>query len=182
MCRRIALTPQMTRPAAALGFNQFERRTLRRAGLLHDIGKLAISSQILDKPAKLTDEEFRVIQTHPTHTLRILERAPCFVSLADLAANHHEKLDGSGYPRSLTADSLDMPMRILAVADIYEALTADRPYRTPLPVEKALDVIDGEVPHRLDPDARRALERHLAALDSAEPAGEGLDGEFQLSA
>ena len=79
-----------------------------RAALLHDIGKLAISNRILDKPDKLTDEEFRAIQTHPVHTLRILERAPCFAPLADLAANHHEKLDGSGYPRSLDARQLDL--------------------------------------------------------------------------
>ena len=116
---------------AALGFDPMARRILLRAGLLHDIGKLAVSNHILDKPGKLTDEEFRAIKTHPVHTLRILERAPCFAELADLAANHHEKLDGSGYPRSLQADDLDLPMRVLAVADIYEALTADRPYRPP---------------------------------------------------
>ena len=86
---------------AALGFDPIARRILLRAGLLHDIGKLAVSNHILDKPGKLTDEEFRAIKTHPVHTLRILERAPCFAELADLAANHHEKLDGSGYPRSL---------------------------------------------------------------------------------
>ena len=116
---------------AALGFDPMARRILLRAGLLHDIGKLAVSNHILDKPGKLTDEEFRAIKTHPVHTLRILERAPCFAELADLAANHHEKLDGSGYPRSLQADDLDLPMRVLAVADIYEALTADRPVPSP---------------------------------------------------
>jgi HD-GYP domain-containing protein (c-di-GMP phosphodiesterase class II) len=147
--------------AAVLGFDAAERRTLVRAGLLHDIGKLAISSRILDKPGKLTDEEFRAVQTHPVHTLRILERAPCFAPLADLAANHHEKLDGSGYPRSLDARHLDLPMRVLAVADIYEALTADRPYRGPMPVEEALAIIGRDVPHKLDDDARAALETHV---------------------
>ena len=143
------------------------RRTLLRAALLHDIGKLAISNRILDKPDKLTDEEFRAIQTHPVHTLRILERAPCFAPLADLAANHHEKLDGSGYPRSLDARHLDLPMRVLAVADVYEALTADRPYRGPLPVEEALAIIDRDVPHRLDADARGALEIHVGRSDAS---------------
>ncbi len=98
-----------------------------------------------------------MIKTHPVYSLQILERAPCFSALADLAANHHEKLDGSGYPRGLTAKDLDLPMRVLAVADIYEALTADRPYRTPLPVEDALAIIDRDVPGKLDPDARWAL-------------------------
>jgi putative nucleotidyltransferase with HDIG domain len=152
--------------AEALGFDLDERRTQRRAALLHDIGKLAVSNCILDKPGKLSDEEFRAIKTHPVHTLRILERAPCFAELADLAANHHEKLDGSGYPRSLEAGDLDLPMRVLAVADIYEALTADRPYRPPLAPEEALAIIDRDVPHRLDPDVRRALDVHVGAADA----------------
>jgi putative nucleotidyltransferase with HDIG domain len=149
--------------AQALGFDSDRRRILRRAGLLHDIGKLAISNRILDKPDKLTDEEFRAIKTHPVHTLRILERAPCFSELADLAANHHEKLDGGGYPRGLDATDLDLPMRVLAMADVYEALTADRPYRPRLAPEEALAIIDRDVPHRLDLVVRHALEVHLAA-------------------
>jgi putative nucleotidyltransferase with HDIG domain len=147
--------------ASALHFDADQRRTMRRAALLHDIGKLAISNRILDKPAKLSDEEFQAIQTHPVHTLSILQRAPCFAELADLAANHHEKLDGSGYPRGLRAKDLDLPMRVLAVADIYEALTATRPYRAALEVDEALSIIDREVPDRLDPDVRDALEIHL---------------------
>jgi putative nucleotidyltransferase with HDIG domain len=147
--------------AAVLGFDAEQRRTLRRAALLHDIGKLAISNRILDKPGKLTDEEFRVIQSHPVHSLSILQRAPCFAELADLAANHHEKLDGSGYPRSLTAEALDLPMRVLAVADIYEALTAERPYRSPMPPADALAIIDRDIPDRLDRDVRDALVAHL---------------------
>jgi putative nucleotidyltransferase with HDIG domain len=149
--------------AEVLGFDADERRILRRAGLLHDIGKLAVSNRILDKPGRLTDEEFQVVQTHPTHTLHILKRAPCFAPLAELAANHHEKLDGSGYPRSLGAEDLDLPMRVLAVADVYEALTADRPYRGPLSVDEALAIIELEVPHRLDAEVRRALEIHLSS-------------------
>jgi HD-GYP domain-containing protein (c-di-GMP phosphodiesterase class II) len=147
--------------ASVLGFDEAERRTLRRASLLHDIGKLAISNLVLDKPGRLTDEEFAAIKTHPMYTLRILERAPCFADLADLATNHHEKLDGSGYPRGLDADDLDLAMRVLAVADVYEALTADRPYRDPLPVEEALAIIDRDVPHKLDGDVRNALEIYL---------------------
>jgi HD-GYP domain-containing protein (c-di-GMP phosphodiesterase class II) len=142
---------------------------MRRAALLHDIGKLAVSNRILDKPGKLSDEEFRAIRTHPMHTLSILARAPCFAALAELAANHHEKLDGSGYPRSLAAAELDLPMRVLAVADVYEALTADRPYRGPLTSEDALAIIDRDVPQRLDADVRTALGIHLARADAAGP-------------
>jgi putative nucleotidyltransferase with HDIG domain len=161
--------------ASVLRFDADARRGLRRAALLHDIGKLAVSNRILDKPGKLTPEELRAIQTHPMHTLSILERAPCFAELAALAANHHEKLDGSGYPRSLDAADLDLPMRVLAVADIYEALTADRPYRGPLGVEDALSIIDRDVPQRLDGDVRDALRIHVGrAHNAASPAGSGL--------
>ena len=84
-----------------LGFDPETQRDLRRAGLLHDIGKLAISNRILDKPGKLTEAEFAAIKRHPAHSLEILARAPCFAAIAALAANHHERIDGSGYPRGL---------------------------------------------------------------------------------
>jgi HD-GYP domain-containing protein (c-di-GMP phosphodiesterase class II) len=146
-----------------LGFDAVTQRDLRRAGLLHDIGKLAISNLILDKPGKLTDDEFGKVKEHPAYSLAILERAPCFAAIAPLAANHHERIDGTGYPRGLDGDELDMPMRALAVADVYEALTADRPYRGPLPAEQALDIVSWEVPGRLDRAAFGALETHLGA-------------------
>ena len=144
-----------------LGFDAEVQRDLRRAGLLHDIGKLAISNRILDKPGKLTDDEFATIKEHPAYSLRILERAPCFAPIADLAANHHERIDGTGYPRGLTGEALDLPVRALAVADVYEALTADRPYRGPLDEDKALDIVSWEVPGRLDRTAFAALEAWL---------------------
>ena len=95
-------------------------RDLRRAALLHDIGKLAISNRILDKAGALTAAEPAVVRQHP-RTAQILERVPGFERLAALASAHHERLDGGGYPRGLTADELDLPMRVLAVADVYEA-------------------------------------------------------------
>ena len=150
-----------------LGFDAVVQRDLRRAGLLHDIGKLAISNLILDKPGRLTDDEFTTIKEHPAFSLRILERAPCFAPIADLAADHHERIDGTGYPRGLGGEALDMPVRVLAVADVYEALTADRPYRGPMPVEKALDIVSWEVPGRLDRAAFSALETWLGR--STEP-------------
>ncbi len=149
--------------AAMLGFDTEDRRTLRRAALLHDIGKLAVSNRILDKPGRLSDAEFAAIKAHPLYTKRILERAPCFSAFAELAANHHEKLDGSGYPLGLTDAELDLPMRVLAVSDIYEALTAKRPYRNPLPPEAALEIIDRDIPQKLDAQVRDALDAHLSA-------------------
>jgi putative nucleotidyltransferase with HDIG domain len=125
----------------AMGVPHDGLRDLRRAGLLHDIGKLAVSSRILDKPGKLTDEEFAAMKEHTRFTLQILERVACFRALAGIAASHHEKLDGSGYHRGLAAFDLPRPARILAVADIFEALTADRPYREAMPTERALGIV-----------------------------------------
>jgi HD-GYP domain-containing protein (c-di-GMP phosphodiesterase class II) len=152
-----------------LGFDPILRRDLRRAGLLHDVGKLAISNLILDKPGRLTNKEFAAVKAHPAHSLEILGRAPCFAPIAELAANHHERIDGTGYPRGLSGAELDMPMRVLAVADVYEALTADRPYRGPLPVDQALGIMWREVPGGLDGDAVAALEVPLGVRGAAAP-------------
>jgi HD-GYP domain-containing protein (c-di-GMP phosphodiesterase class II) len=126
--------------------------------LLHDIGKLAVSSRILDKPSELTAAEFARVKEHPLFTRWVLERVSCFEALAPLAAAHHERLDGSGYPSGLRADDLTLAMRVLAVADVYEALTASRPYRPALEEDEALATIRRDVPQRLDPDAYEALE------------------------
>ena len=96
--------------AETMGMSADAQRDLRRAGLLHDIGKLAVSSRILDKPGKLTDEEFTAMKAHPAFTLRILERVACFRALAAMAAAHHERLDGSGYHLGLAAFDLS-PLR-----------------------------------------------------------------------
>ena len=88
-----------------------------------------MSNRILDKPGKLDADEWAAMRRHPTWTLVILQRIPAFAVLAEVAANHHEKLDGSGYGRGLTGADLTLPARILVVADIAEALSADRPYR-----------------------------------------------------
>jgi HD-GYP domain-containing protein (c-di-GMP phosphodiesterase class II) len=93
------------------------------------VGKLGVSNRILDSPHRLSPEERAVVEQHPLHTWAILEPVGAFREFAWTAATHHEKLDGTGYPWRLGADALDLPARILAVADVYEALTADRPYR-----------------------------------------------------
>jgi HD-GYP domain-containing protein (c-di-GMP phosphodiesterase class II) len=143
--------------AAALGAEERELGDLRRAALLHDVGKLAISNRILDKPGKLTPAEFAEVREHPVVTRRILERVPGFGGLAPLAAAHHERLDGTGYPEGLTADELTMPMRLLAVADVYEALTSQRPYRAAMSSREAIAIIRVQAPRRLDDDVASAL-------------------------
>jgi HD-GYP domain-containing protein (c-di-GMP phosphodiesterase class II) len=149
--------------AALLGFEPAAVSDLSRAVRLHDIGKLAISNRILDKPGPLTDAEFAAVKQHAVFSERILERVPGFAELAALASAHHERLDGSGYPRGLTARELTIPMRVLAVADMYEALTSERPYRSAYSSEQALEIIRNDVPQRIDPEACAALEELLAA-------------------
>jgi HD-GYP domain-containing protein (c-di-GMP phosphodiesterase class II) len=146
-----------TSMGAALGLDADELGDLRRVGLLHDIGKLAVSNRILDKPSKLTDAEYARVKEHPLFTQWVLERVSAFEWLAPVAGAHHERLDGSGYPRGLTAYELTLPMRMLAVADVYEALTADRPYRHALSEDEALEIILRDVPARLDAEAFEAL-------------------------
>jgi putative nucleotidyltransferase with HDIG domain len=144
--------------ATQMGFNQPALRELRRAALLHDLGKLSISNRILDKPGPLTDAERDTFHEHPLLAEQILARVPSLRAIAAVASAHHERLDGSGYPRGLAGDQLTMPMRILAVADVYEALISVRPYRGAHPPDRALDLMRSDVPVRLDPGAFAALE------------------------
>ena len=144
--------------SAALEVAPEERATLRRAALLHDIGKLGVSSRILDKPGPLTEAEREVVRRHPGWSREILTRVTAFDELARIAGSHHERLDGSGYPSALTAKDLDLPSRILAVADVAEALTADRPYRQALSPDEVIHTIRGEAGRTLHAEACVALE------------------------
>ncbi len=127
--------------AGELGFDAEEQRSIYRAGLLHDIGKLGVSNQILDKPGKLTPAEWTQVQQHPKYTLSILSQVSAFGDFAWTAALHHEKLDGTGYPWGLKGKQLDQASRILAVVDIYDAVTTDRPYRAGMDHETAMKLL-----------------------------------------
>ena len=132
---------------------------LRRAGLLHDIGKLSVPNRILDKPGKLTPRDWEVIKLHPYYTYQILERVPVFGELAFDASAHHERLDGGGYFRNLPSGQLSPSARILCVADHLDALSADRPYRGKLPPEQVVEIMRAERGTGLWPDAVDAAER-----------------------
>lgn len=129
--------------AAEVGETPAEQQRLRRAGLLHDVGKLGVSSRILDKPAALTPAERAEIERHPVYSWEILSRVGAFRDFAWTAVLHHEKTDGSGYPWRVGGEQLDAPARILGVADIHEALTADRPYRAGMPPATSFTLISG---------------------------------------
>jgi putative nucleotidyltransferase with HDIG domain len=132
---------------------------LRRAALLHDLGKLTVPNSILDKPARLDPSERAVVEQHPAYTLSLLQRVPVFSALADDAANHHEWVDGRGYCRGLSGDALSRTTRILAVADVLEALTADRPYKPGLAVEQVHDALTEQAGTHFDPAAVDACTR-----------------------
>ncbi|MTJ92852.1 MAG: HD domain-containing protein [Desulfovibrio sp.] len=115
--------------------------TMFIAGLLHDIGKLAIPHEILEKPAALTPEELSLIQQHAQTSLDLLGSIPGFTCVRDWGGRHHERLDGTGYPHGISGPSLSLPVRIIAVADVFTALTEDRPYRAGMPLAQAMGII-----------------------------------------
>jgi putative nucleotidyltransferase with HDIG domain len=156
------------RLAQSFGLSATDRRDLRRAALLHDLGKLGVSSLILDKPGKLTDDEFSVMRRHPSATWDILHRVGCFRPLAYVAAAHHERLDGRGYHQGLTASVLPRAARMLCIADITDALSMSRPYREGLPPDRVLEILGRQVGTAVDADCFDALKAVL--LDAPAPA------------
>ncbi|MFZ0336466.1 MAG: HD domain-containing phosphohydrolase [Terracidiphilus sp.] len=149
--------------ARQLDLNEQRQELVKRASLLHDLGKLRVPNSILDKPAKLETWEWKIVEEHPGLTRSILSRIRPFGELAQIAGAHHEKLDGSGYPNRLTAKDLPIEARMIAVADVYGALTEDRPYRAGLGVEQALEIMAREIPARLDADCYEALVAAVAS-------------------
>ncbi len=130
---------------------------IRRAALLHDLGKLAISNLILDKPSKPTDEEFAQIRRHPAYSQQILRQIPAFRQLSEVAGAHHERLDGRGYHRGLAGDQISFATRILTVADCTEAMTAMRPYREALKWEQVQQILEKDAGKAFDPECVQAV-------------------------
>ena len=148
-----------------MGLSGRQLQTLRRAGLLHDIGKLSVPNLILDKPGKLTPDEWQCVRQHPHYTHEILRRIVGFEEIALIAASHHEKLDGSGYHLGLNADHLPLLSRILVVADMYDALSGDRPYRERLTLDRILAILRNDTPKALDITCVEALETFAKEYD-----------------
>lgn len=156
--------------AEQMGFDADRRRTLKRAALLHDIGKLGVSNTVLDKPGKLDDEEWEQIRLHPVYSESILSNISVFADLAPIAGGHHERLDGKGYPRGLAGDAICLETRIVTVADIFDALTAERPYRDAMPISKALAIMGNDVGTAIDPGCFYALKSAINSLEESEAA------------
>lgn len=149
----MGLSDYAERFALRYGFDGEKSVKFKIAALLHDLGKLSVPNSILDKPGKLTAEEFAVIKSHTYYTKLILEKIKGMEEIAHWAANHHETLRGTGYPEGIGADMLSLESRIIAVCDIYQALTEARPYREGMQKGNALKIIDSLV-DRGDIDAK----------------------------
>ena len=145
-----------------LGLSQKDLDNLHRGALLHDIGKIGIPPAILDKPGKLTPDEIEVMREHPSIGERILEPIAAYADVIPVVAQHHEWFDGSGYPRSLSGDGISFIARVYAVADVFDALIADRPYRAGLSLETVTEYIKERSGRQFDPKVVAAFLEILA--------------------
>jgi putative nucleotidyltransferase with HDIG domain len=158
--RRVALLA--VRVGEELGLPAVRLRSLAIGGLLHDIGKLRVPAEILGKPGALTDAEFATIERHPSWGDELLGGLGFGRAVRRLVLDHHERLDGSGYPHGLHAEAIDLDTRILAVCDVYDALRSTRVYRDAWSHERAVALLRDESGVRLDGRCVAALERVLA--------------------
>lgn len=160
---RVALFADLI--AEELGYTPERRRWIRRAALLHDIGKLGVSNSVLDKNGKLDEAEWAAIKRHPELGRTILSKIAALRDLARVAGDHHERLDGKGYPLGITAPEIDRDTRIVTAADIFDALTADRPYRKAMPVSQAIAIMESDLHTAIDPDCFAALKRGFIRME-----------------
>jgi putative nucleotidyltransferase with HDIG domain len=140
-----------------LGFSQEEIDILHRGGLLHDLGKIGVPAEILDKPGKLSDEELPVMRRHAALGAHILESIAAYAGVIPMVLQHHERVDGRGYPNGIAGDLICSGARIFAVADAFDAMTSDRPYRKALKQERAIEIIQEESGKQFDPIMVRAF-------------------------
>ena len=131
--------------AAELQLSDERRRWLRRGALLHDVGKLGVSNAILDKAGSLDGDEWEAVKRHATYTEQILGRIRQFSTLARVAAAHHERLDGSGYPDGLRGDAIPLSAQIVSIVDTFDAITTTRPYRAARSIDQARDELLSDV-------------------------------------
>lgn len=153
--------------ARRIGFSGYSCSMMHVAGNLHDLGKLAVPVAILDKPSGLSVEERAIVRSHPYFTRQILQRIGGLDEIVEWAASHHEHLDGTGYPSRITDSTLSLGAKIVATADIFSALSEDRPYRLPMTHQKVMEVMRTmEKDRQLDPFVLRLVEENFEELNS----------------
>lgn len=148
-----------------------EIEEVRRGALLHDIGKLGVESAILQKPGPLTDEEWVVIETHPGLGYMMLKDIPPLVGAAEMVYASHERWDGGGYPRGLQSEQIPSGARLFILADAWDAMTSDRPYRDAMPFEAAIQEVHDHTGSQFDPTVVAALDRVIAERGGVWEAG-----------
>jgi HD-GYP domain-containing protein (c-di-GMP phosphodiesterase class II) len=146
-----------------LGLSRDEMKAVQIASLLHDVGKIGIDDAILKKPAALLPEEFQVMKTHPERGAKIMSRIPQMKRMIPGMRFHHERYSGGGYPLGLRREEIPLLARIIAVADIFDAMTTDRPYQKSFPVAEAVSRINDMKGRQLDPQAVEAFNRAYEA-------------------
>lgn len=163
----VRMSGYCTLMAEKIGLTDETVKLIQYASPMHDIGKIGIPDQILLKPGRLTADEFETIKTHTTIGASILaeSRADVLKTAHEIALNHHEKWDGSGYPRGLKKEEIPISGRIVGIADIFDALTSRRPYKDPYPLEVAVEIIRSEQGVKLDPDLVAVFISHIDQVE-----------------
>jgi len=160
------VTTLTLRMAKNCGMTEEELVHVRRGALLHDIGKMGIPDRILLKPGKLTDEEWGIMRKHPIYAFQMLSPISYLRPALDIPYCHHEKWDGTGYPRGLKGNQIPLAARIFAIVDVYDALTSDRPYRKAWTVEDTLDYISNLSGTHFDPDIVKVFNELIAEAEA----------------
>jgi len=145
------VTKLTLRLARLLGMDEKLIVHVRRGALLHDIGKMSLPDSILFKPGPLSEEELEIMHQHPIYAMKMLSTIPYLKPALDIPVYHHEKWDGNGYPYGLKGDNIPFAARIFAVADVYDALTSERPYRKAVSHEEAIGYIHNQSGSHFDP-------------------------------
>src|SRR5438094_9075868 len=151
--------------AKELRLTEDETEALQAASVLHDIGKLAVPEHIINKPGRLTPEEFEKMKVHPIVGAEILERVDFPYPVVPIVRSHHEKWDGTGYPDGLRGNQIPIGARILSAVDCLDALASDRQYRRALPLDEAMKVVVSESGKAFDPCVVEALSRRYVELE-----------------
>jgi response regulator RpfG family c-di-GMP phosphodiesterase len=170
---------EVARIACGMGrvmrFSGPDLERLETAARLHDVGKIGIRDEILLKPGRLTEEEYRIIQGHPVHGADILRPIPSLAPIIPAVLHHHERMDGKGYPHGLKGSNIHLWARMIAVGDVYHALTSERPYRAPMPMEKVFDIIESDKGTHLCPDCVAAFFTFMQQEEDSPPTNPGKD-------
>lgn len=156
------VTSLSLRLARYMGVSAARLDVINRGGLLHDIGKIGVPNTVLDKPGKLTDEEFDAMKAHPVIGARIIEPIRAYADVLPIVLQHHERMDGRGYPYGIGPEEFDPNARIVAVADVFDACSSDRPYREGMPLERVMGIIREGSGSHFDPHVAEALEGLVA--------------------